>query len=377
MYEPILYLCDKTSHYDFNSGIQRVVRALARALLEIGVPLVPVALNGDNFELLTKENLQNLSKFYGPEASSWGSRSTQQKRFKAAKTILIPELTPAYSRGRHSGDIVKLAKDNGLVSAYVFYDAVPWIFPQWYEHEMYFINALAMLDADIIFPISYSAYSDLLTTVAIPNKKAVNKIIPLSLPTELVDDHTCKPKINTSQTIKILTVSSMEHRKNHKLMLEALKDSKSILKDLGIELQVTFAAAVVNTEVLNNTRKLIDDVGVKILPNCSDEELRNQYEQADFTIYPSLYEGFGLPIVESFAFNTPVITSTGGSLGEVAEAGGCMVFEPTDKKTLTSHIVTMASKKFVRDELIEQIKNRPIKTWKDYAKEIMTELGKK
>jgi glycosyltransferase involved in cell wall biosynthesis len=371
MSEPLLYLCDRTSYYNFNSGIQRVVRALARALLEIGVPLVPVALNGDNFELLNQNDLENLSNFYGPEVSSWGSRATQEKRFEVANTILIPELTPAYSRGRHSGDIVKLAKDNGLTSAYVFYDAVPWIFPQWYEYEMYFTNALGMLEADIIFPISFSAYSDLLTTVAIPNKKPVNKIVPLSLPTELVDDHTCKPKNNTSQVIKALTVSSMEHRKNHKLMLEALKDAQAILKGLGIELQVTFAAAVVNTHVLNDVRQLIDEVRVQILPNCSDEELRNQYQQADFTIYPSLYEGFGLPLVESFAFNTPVITSTGGSLGEVAEHGGCLTFEPTDKEMLVSHIVTMASKKFVRDELIEQIKTRPIKTWKEYAREII------
>ncbi len=49
--------------------------------------------------------------------------------------------------------------------------------------------------------------------------------------------------------------------------------------------------------------------------------------------FPSLYEGFGLPVVEAMACGTPVLTSNGSSLAEIAIGAGCLI-DPRDVKTL-------------------------------------------
>ncbi len=54
------------------------------------------------------------------------------------------------------------------------------------------------------------------------------------------------------------------------------------------------------------------------LEQVGDAELADLYAHAAFCLYPSLYEGFGLPVVEAFAHGTPVICSNGGSLAEVS-----------------------------------------------------------
>jgi len=57
----------------------------------------------------------------------------------------------------------------------------------------------------------------------------------------------------------------------------------------------------------------------------TDEELVALYNLADLTVFPSKYEGFGLPVVESFACGTPVVTSVNSSLGEIAQDAAVLV----------------------------------------------------
>jgi len=57
----------------------------------------------------------------------------------------------------------------------------------------------------------------------------------------------------------------------------------------------------------------------------ANDELRSLYQGATAFVFPSLYEGFGLPVVEAFASGTPVIASTGTSLPEIVGDAGCLV----------------------------------------------------
>jgi glycosyltransferase involved in cell wall biosynthesis len=66
-------------------------------------------------------------------------------------------------------------------------------------------------------------------------------------------------------------------------------------------------------------------VAFESLVNLADEELRREYERCDLLVFPSTYEGFGLPIVEAQAVGKPVVTSNLSSMPEVAGAGACLV----------------------------------------------------
>lgn len=85
---------------------------------------------------------------------------------------------------------------------------------------------------------------------------------------------------------------------------------------------------------------------VRILPYISEEDLIVLYSLADAYIYPSLYEGFGLPIIEAQACECPVLTSETTSCGEVAGEGAVLV-EPTDLDEMRTklHKMLKSSKK--------------------------------
>jgi glycosyltransferase involved in cell wall biosynthesis len=82
----------------------------------------------------------------------------------------------------------------------------------------------------------------------------------------------------------------------------------------------------------------------------SDSELAALYNGAAMLIYPSWYEGFGLPVVEAMACGTPVITTTATSLPEIAEEAGILV-DPLDARELARAIETCASDPELREVL--------------------------
>jgi glycosyltransferase involved in cell wall biosynthesis len=79
----------------------------------------------------------------------------------------------------------------------------------------------------------------------------------------------------------------------------------------------------------------------------SDEELARLYRGARSLVYASLYEGFGLPIVEAMACGTPVVTSTGGATEETA-GGAAVLVDPRDVDAIAAGIVEAGTR---RDEL--------------------------
>ena len=72
---------------------------------------------------------------------------------------------------------------------------------------------------------------------------------------------------------------------------------------------------------------------IRLLGKVSDRRLCALYQQAAFTIYPSLYEGFGLPVLDSLMHRTPVLCSYHSSLQELA-GPGVFYFDPCDPATL-------------------------------------------
>jgi glycosyltransferase involved in cell wall biosynthesis len=78
--------------------------------------------------------------------------------------------------------------------------------------------------------------------------------------------------------------------------------------------------------------------------------LPNLYRAADAVVFPSLYEGFGLPVVEAMCCGTPVACSNVSSMPEVA-GDAAILFDPANEESITRAIVEITTDPSVRDEL--------------------------
>lgn len=95
----------------------------------------------------------------------------------------------------------------------------------------------------------------------------------------------------------------------------------------------------------------------RVLSNISDSELCGLYKAAKILILPSLYEGFGLPIVEGFASGCPVITSRRGSIEEVA-GDAAFYIDPVDISSIKAGLIKLFSDLSLRQTLIARGKQR-------------------
>ena len=115
----------------------------------------------------------------------------------------------------------------------------------------------------------------------------------------------------------VLAVGTVEPRKNLPRLVTAAERA-------GAELRVAGAPGW-------------GGVAVRSLGFVQDEELARLYRGAQCLVYPSLYEGFGLPVLEAMACGTPVVTSNSGALAELA-AGAAILVDPLDVDAIAAGI---------------------------------------
>jgi glycosyltransferase involved in cell wall biosynthesis len=153
-------------------------------------------------------------------------------------------------------------------------------------------------------------------------------------PSQCVRKHACPGPIARRGNV-ILVVSALEPRKNAPFLLDWFAATKVL--DANMELWwVGPKAWWASGDLVKNLKQQRGGqrgARIRLLGKVSDRRLCALYQQAAFTIYPSLYEGFGLPVLDSLLHRTPVVCSYHSSLQELADPG-VFYFDACDPATL-------------------------------------------
>jgi glycosyltransferase involved in cell wall biosynthesis len=166
----------------------------------------------------------------------------------------------------------------------------------------------------------------------------------------------------------ILSVSSLEPRKNIPFLLQSIAP---LLIKRNISIVLTGRKAWGNSAI----EKTISSIGISSLivtPGyVTENELQYLYTHAKVFIYPSLYEGFGFPILEAFAYGCPVITSNTSSMPEVAGDAAILV-DPTNPDEIRNAVISLLENPTLCNNLIQKGKNRlKLFSWEKSANKLI------
>lgn len=167
----------------------------------------------------------------------------------------------------------------------------------------------------------------------------------------------------------------LEVRKNTEAVLQAyaglIQENNVDLPPLVISGKVHAETNPLATPVQSLIRELGLEGRVRLLGLVPGEDLPLIYQGASMFLFPSRYEGFGLPVLEAFASETPVITTGAGSLAELTSQGEALVIKDTahSERELKEYI----QKLLIQSELSTILKARGLARAKTYSWEAFAE----
>lgn len=227
---------------------------------------------------------------------------------------------------------------------------------------------------DLVLTISESSKKDIVEYLNIAPEKV--KVTPLAsrynygcLEQELIEQLEQQVNYNFSHSY-FLFVSTLEPRKNITTLIAAfsyLKQKYKINHNLVLIGQKGWKYEPIFQAIASSPYQDC----IHHLDYLSDELVALFYAKADVFVYPSYYEGFGLPVLEAMTLGAPVVTSNTSSLPEVAGDAAILV-DPNDVISLAEAILNVISDRKLRNELIIRGKERAkLYSWERTAKETL------
>jgi glycosyltransferase involved in cell wall biosynthesis len=172
----------------------------------------------------------------------------------------------------------------------------------------------------------------------------------------------------------VVYVSSFHARKNHLTLLRAAE--KLWQQGLSFELHLVGRSAglPLNKIVRKIWHLQLGGRPLRWLRHVDDKTLLREYRDCRFTVYPSLMEGYGLPIVESLLHGKPCICGDNGALGEVAHGGGCLIVDQTSAESLAGGIEKLLKDRQLYARLSDEARARRFRSWADYVDKFLCYL---
>lgn len=393
-------------HEQSRTGIYRVAENLVKGLSKGNLAEVAIASTEHlpetiaylekhhlncNFPIVNKPKDIRFASFENNIVSSFAYKSVPQKVIREIFTRIRARFKPFYSfdvntlSGHdiyHSPflpiprELRGLSKPKKVIT---IHDLIPHLFPsyfgEWNVNMMKKI--LDCIDVDT-YPIcvSEATKNDLCEVTGISPDRVF--VVPLAASEDKfyqVRDHEEIEYILQKYNINIhkrylLSIATLEPRKNIERTIRAFLQliQQEKIDDLNLVLVGTKGW---NFETIFDEIKANPLLKEKIILTgfVADEDLAALYSAALAFVYPSLYEGFGLPPLEAMQCGTPVITSNKSSLPEVVEDAGILV-EPTDEDAIADAMLKLYNDKSLRNTLSKKSSLQAQKfSWKKFTEQ--------
>lgn len=226
----------------------------------------------------------------------------------------------------------------------------------------------ALRAADRIIAVSHATASDLCGAFPdVADRVVVVQEAASPMPAPQPIEALARWKIATPY---VLFVGTLEPRKNLRRLLQAFARLPSDQREratLAIVGAPGWGGERVDTEVA----RLEIGASIRVLGRVDDTELATLYRHATCLAMPSLYEGFGLPLVEAMAQGTPVLTSRTASMPEVAGAAGLLV-DPLEVMSIADGLARMLFDQSLRSRLAAEAQQQAARfSWARAAEETL------
>jgi len=228
------------------------------------------------------------------------------------------------------------------------FDMIHEKFPEYFStvDETREIKAHVVSHADHCICISENTRQDLINLLGVPEEKT--SVVHLGYSLSGRPEHARQIKRDSPF---ILYVGSRDKYKNFRLFLSAFSASPLLREKFSI---ICFGGGALTTKELEQ----IDSLGLSVQQvSGSDDLLAGLYASAATLVYPSLYEGFGIPLLEAMAYHCPVVCSSSSSLPEVV-GDAAEFFDPLDEISLCQAIERVVSSPEHADMLAHKGKER-------------------
>jgi glycosyltransferase involved in cell wall biosynthesis len=382
----LLFDASHTSHTHAQTGVQRVVRSMYAALCarELVQPITYDP-HQDTWRPLNSREKGTLGNTTGAgsahRSASWPlgvrfegyARQLLNSRSSCptGDALIVPEIFSAKIARSQSQLFAKVSGPRVAI----FHDAIALKLPEFtpaktvarfpsYMRELLIFDGVAAVSEDsrqsLLDYWQWLGVRDVPRVVAITNAVEIRKPNAAS-PTE----QPAKPAHPT-----ILCVGSIEGRKNHLALLVACEQLWAQGKHFNLHL-IGLAHPQTGRAALAKIKSL-QSAGCPLRYDgpVDDATLAAAYGACTFTIYPSLMEGFGLPVQESLAHGKPCICSGRGAIGEAASGGGCLTLDAVDASSLCTAIKQWLDSQPMLSSATEAALARRMKSWREYADEL-------
>ena len=391
-----------TSHTLDNTGIQRVTRCLCRAL-EQDYPASSFVSWNEELGILTlleKRQAECLSAYCGPVNTepktdvtiapawighlpiprvyrrkvreSWRRRNARFE-FRKGGFLLIPE----WVTRPQMLNLVSFAAEKKLRTVAIFHDAIAIDYPdlvseKFRENHMAYLKA--MTHCDLVLANSRHSWKRFQRFVKEDGEG--NPIVDyVELAGEIPGVSRNVEPNSMNGTIRALCVGSLDPRKNHQRLIRAFEYVWRQYPDMPLELVLVGGQYDPNSDLSAWVESKVKEHDRLIwMGRVSDEVLAEQYAACHFTCFPSLVEGFGIPLLESLWFGRPCLCSDQDVVGDLAQRGGCMTCDVTSEDSIAENMLRMILEPDNYRKLSLEAINRSIRTWREYGWEFVEKM---
>lgn len=225
--------------------------------------------------------------------------------------------------------------------------------------------------ADLILADSVNTQRDVIELLGVPEERTRVVYAGLEPTFRRVEDADQRARALRRYGIAppyILAVGTLQPRKNFARLIAALRLARERHK-LPHRLVIAGGKGWLYDDVMQAAREAGD--AVRLVGYVDDADLPALYSAADLFALPSLYEGFGIPVLEAMGCGTPVLTSTTSSLPEVAGDAALLV-EPTDLEAIAEGLWRLVSDVPCRSTLVQRGLERVTRfTWPAAARALL------